>query len=159
MELTARRSTARPAREHCQPDGRFLPPSLEALDALRPFQPLADFKDRLLTFSGLDSQQAAGLGFEIAGDHPRACTAWLTGTHAKMTAGADLRAGVSVDQIAAREFGKHTQLASLAIGLESPEVVGACESAYGCAYYNTISWRNETTPLPMENRPRAVFER
>jgi hypothetical protein len=53
-------------------------------------QPLADFKDRLITFSGLDSQQAAGLGFEIAGDHPRACTAWLTGTHAKMTAGADI---------------------------------------------------------------------
>ena len=38
-------------------------------------------------------------------------------------------------------------------------MVGACESAYGCAYYNTISWRNETTPLPMENRPRAIFER
>ena len=62
-------------------------------------------------------------------------------------------------QIAAKELGKHTQLASLEIGLETPEVVGACESAYGCAYYNTISWRNETTPLPMENRPRAVFER
>src|SRR5262249_14470284 len=59
----------------------------------------------------------------------------------------------------AREFGKYTQLASLEVGLESPEVVGACESAYGCAYYNTISWRNETTPLPMENRPRAIFER
>src|SRR5271169_5955156 len=122
-------------------------------------QPLADFKDRMLVLSGLDSQQAAGLGFEIAGDHPRACTAWLTGTHAKMTAGADLHAGKSADQIAAREFGKYTQLASLEIGLESPEVVGACESAYGCAYYNTISWRNETSPLPMENRPRAVFER
>src|SRR4029077_8317748 len=91
--------------------------------------------------------------------HPRACTAWLTGTHAKMTSGADLHAGISVDQIAAREFGKHTQLASLEIGLESPEVVGACESAYGCAYYNTIAWRNETSPLPMENRPRAIFER
>jgi hypothetical protein len=45
------------------------------------------------------------------------------------------------------------------MGLESGEVVGACESAYGCAYYDTISWRNETTPLPMENRPRAIFER
>src|SRR6516225_10335782 len=122
-------------------------------------QPLADFKDRLLVLSGLDSQAAAGLGFEAGGDHPRACTAWLTGTHAKMTAGADLRAGVSADQIAAREFGKYTQLASLEIGLESPEIVGACESAYGCAYYNTISWHNDTTPLPMENRPRVIFER
>ena len=43
--------------------------------------------------------------------------------------------------------------------METSEVVGACESAYGCAYYNTISWRNENTPLPMENRPRAIFER
>jgi hypothetical protein len=76
-----------------------------------------------------------------------------------MTSGADIRAGVSVDQIAAREFGKHTQLASLEVGLESAEIVGACESAYGCAYYDTIAWRNETTPLPMENRPRALFER
>src|SRR5260370_40145073 len=63
----------------------------------RSLQPLADFKDRMLVFSGLDNQQAAGLGYELGGDHPRACTAWLTGTHAKMTAGADLRAGVSVD--------------------------------------------------------------
>src|SRR5437773_1588804 len=71
----------------------------------------------------------------------------------------DLRAGMSVDQVAAREFGKYTQLASLELGLESSEVVGTCESAYSCAYYNTISWREETSPLPMENRPRAIFER
>jgi hypothetical protein len=125
----------------------------------RTLEPLAAFKDRMLVISGLDNQQAAGLTGEVGGDHPRACTAWLTGTHAKMTSGADLRAGISVDQIAAKEFGKHTQLASLEMGLESGEVVGACESAYGCAYYDTISWRNETTPLPMENRPRAIFER
>jgi Protein of unknown function (DUF1552) len=122
-------------------------------------QPLADFKDRLLTFSGLDSQQAAGLGFEIAGDHPRACTAWLTGTHAKMTAGADIHAGKSADQIAAAHFGQETQLASLQVALESAEVVGSCEAAYSCAYFNTISWRDEQTPLPMEHRPRALFER
>src|SRR5215468_3819327 len=136
-------------------------PATEGADfALTPvLEPLAQFRDRMLVLSGLDQQQSAAQAFEIAGDHPRACTAWLTGTHAKMTSGADLHAGISVDQIAAREFGKETQVASLEIGLESPEVVGACESAYGCAYYNTISWRNETSPLPMENRPRAVFER
>jgi Protein of unknown function (DUF1552) len=122
-------------------------------------EPLAPFRDRMLVLSGLDQNQSKALATEVGGDHPRACTAWLTGTHARMTSGADLHAGISVDQIAAREFGKYTQLASLEIGLESAEVVGACESAYGCAYYNTISWRNETTPLPMENRPRAIFER
>jgi len=129
------------------------------LELTRTLEPLGAFRDRMVLLSGLDQQQAAGLNFEIGGDHPRACTAWLTGTHAKMTSGADIRAGMSVDQIAAKEFGKSTQLASLEVGLESPEVVGACESAYGCAYYNTISWRNDTTPLPMENRPRAIFER
>jgi hypothetical protein len=136
-------------------------PATEGADfALTPIlEPLAQFRDRMLVLSGLDQNQSKALATEVGGDHPRACTAWLTGTHARMTSGADLRAGISVDQIAAREFGKHTQLASLEVGLESAEVVGACESAYGCAYYNTISWRNETTPLPMENRPRAVFER
>src|SRR6516225_2837843 len=128
--------------------------------ALTPvLEPLAPFRDRMLVLSGLDQGQSKGLPFEVGGDHPRALTAWLTGTHCKMTSGADLRAGVSVDQVAAREFGKYTQLASLEVGLESADVVGACESAYGCAYYNTISWRNDTTPLPMENRPRAIFER
>ena len=131
----------------------------EGYELTRTLQPLAAFKDRMTVLSGLDQQQAAGRDGEVGGDHPRACTAWLTGTHAKMTSGADLRAGISVDQIAAKEFGKHTQLASLEMGLESGEIVGACESAYGCAYYDTISWRNETTPLPMENRPRAIFER
>ncbi|HEY3641413.1 MAG TPA: DUF1552 domain-containing protein, partial [Xanthobacteraceae bacterium] len=128
--------------------------------ALTPIlEPLAQFRDRMLVVSGLDQGQSKGLPFEVGGDHPRACTAWLTGAHAKMTSGADLHAGISVDQLAAREFGKYTQLASLEVGLESAEVVGACESAYGCAYYNTVSWRNDTTPLPMENRPRAIFER
>src|SRR6266853_285887 len=122
-------------------------------------EPLAQFRDRMLVLGGLDQKEAAALGFEIGGDHPRACSAWLTGAHARMTAGADLRAGISVDQVAAREFGKYTQLASLELGLESSEVVGTCESAYSCAYYNTISWREETSPLPMENRPRAIFER
>ena len=88
----------------------------------RTLEPLAAFKDRMVVLSGLDNQEAAGLNGEVGGDHPRACTAWLTGTHAKMTSGADLRAGTSVDQIAAREFGKHTQLASLEVGLETPEV-------------------------------------
>src|SRR5215472_4091638 len=128
--------------------------------ALTPIlEPLAPFRDRMLVLSGLDQGQSKGLPFEVGGDHPRALTAWLTGTHCKMTSGADLRAGISVDQIAAREFGKYTQLASLEVGLESADIVGACESAYGCAYYNTISWHNDTTALPMENRPRVIFER
>ena len=138
---------------------KFTPATEGDFELTNALEPLKDFKDRMLVLSGLDQKQAAALGNEIGGDHPRACAAWLTGAHCKMTSGADIRNGVSVDQVAAREFGKQTQLASLEIGLDPPDIVGACESAYSCAYYNTISWRNDTTPLPMENRPRVVFER
>jgi uncharacterized protein DUF1552 len=121
-------------------------------------EPLAAFKDRMLILGGLANNEAHKLEFEINGDHPRACSAYLTCTHPKMTSGADIRCGVSADQIAARELGKHTQLASLEMGLEST-LIGACESAYSCVYYNTIVWSSPTTPLPTENRPRAIFER
>src|SRR5215470_10617856 len=120
-------------------------------------EPFADFKDRMLVIGGLANNEARKLEFEINGDHPRACSAYLTCTHPKMTSGADIRCGVSVDQIAARELGKQTQLTSLEMGLEST-LIGACESAYSCVYYNTIVWSTPTTPLPTENRPRAIFE-
>ena len=70
-----------------------------------------------------------------------------------------ITAGISVDQIAAKEFGKITQLGSLEIGLEEPNLAGGCDSGYSCAYTNTVSWRTPTTPNPMEINPRAVFER
>ena|SRR5438132_104682 len=120
-------------------------------------EPLAAFRDRMVVIGGLANNEARKLEFEIAGDHPRACSAYLTATHPKMTSGADIHCGVSVDQIAANELGRQTPLPSLEIGLETP-MIGACESAYSCVYYNTLSWKGPETPLPMENRPRAVFE-
>ena len=138
---------------------KWTPASVGAgYDVTPVLEPLSAFKDRTVVLSGLANNEARKLEFEIAGDHPRACSAYLTATHPKMTSGADIQCGVSVDQLAARELGKHTQLPSLEIGLEIP-MVGACESAYSCVYYNTLVWSSPTTPLPMENRPRAVFER
>jgi uncharacterized protein DUF1552 len=137
---------------------KWTPAQVGSYDITPVLEPLAPFKDRMLVVSGLANNEARKLEFEIAGDHPRACSAYLTATHPKMTSGADIQCGVSVDQLAARELGRQTQLPSLEIGLETP-MVGACESAYSCVYYNTIVWKSATTPLPMENRPRAVFER
>jgi hypothetical protein len=79
--------------------------------------------------------------------------------HAKKTDGADLQAGTTMDQIAARALGSVTQLASLELALESTEMLGACDVGYSCAYQGTVSWSSPSTPLPMENDPRAVFER
>jgi len=123
------------------------------LETLRPF------RDRMILVSGLSNSEADQHVGEGAGDHARAAAAYLTGVHPRKTEGADLQAGMSMDQIAAREMGRQTQLASLELSLESRENVGACDPGYSCAYANTLCWSNPTTPLPMENDPRAVFER
>ena len=122
-------------------------------------QPLAAFRDRLTILSGLDHKEANPLPGEGVGDHARAGAVFLTGVHPKKTAGTDIRAAVSMDQIAAQELGKETQLASLEVGLDSSEMAGACDGDYSCAYVNTISWRTPTTPMPTETNPRIIFER
>ena len=124
-------------------------------------KPLAPFRDQLLVVSGLTHHPAISLPGESnpAGDHVRASSAFLTGVRPKRTEGPDIRAGVSLDQIIAKEIGRDTQLGSLELCLESNDLAGACEAGYSCAYANTLAWRTETTPLPMENDPRAVFER
>jgi hypothetical protein len=121
-------------------------------------EPLEPFRENLLVLSGLAQVNGRALG-DGSGDHARAGATWLTGVHPKKTEGADIRAGISADQIAARELGKITQLGSLEIGLEAPTLAGSCDTGYSCAYTNTISWRSPTTPNPMEVTPRAVFER
>src|SRR5262245_1707890 len=122
-------------------------------------QPLTPFRDRVLVLTGLDNKPAVALLGEPAGGHGRIGGAFLTGVHAKPTEGADFAAGISVDQIAAAHLGRETQLASLELGLETSGLAGACDVGYSCAYVNTICWRSATSPLPMENNPRAVFER
>ncbi len=146
------------------PNGMFMPnwtPANEGgvLDVTETLQSLAPFRDRMLMVSGLCSEEGIARPGEGAGDHARAAGAFLTGVHPKKTEGHDIRAGVSMDQLAARVLGKETQLASLELSLESAERAGSCDPGYSCAYANTLCWISATTPLPMSSDPRAVFER
>jgi hypothetical protein len=125
----------------------------------RILEPLAPFKDKMLIISGLTLDPARAQQGENGGDHARGGTAYLTGVHPKKTEGADTEAGITMDQIAAKELGKQTQFGSLEMCVDTPELLGQCEAGYTCAYMNTISWRTPSTPMPMENRPRQVFER
>ncbi len=122
-------------------------------------EPLSSFQDDMLVISGLAHNTGWALEGEGPGEHARASATFLTGVHPKKTEGADLRAGTSIDQIVARDFRQHTQLASLEVALDSTDVVGTCDTGYSCAYSNTLCWSSPTTPVPMENKPRAVFER
>ncbi len=129
--------------------GFELSPTLAGLEPLR---------DRVLVVSGLAHLQANSFD-DGAGDHSRGTAAWLSGIHAKRTEGADVQLGITADQIAARQFGNDTQLASLELALETIDLVGNCDNGYSCAYMNTLSWRTPTTPLPVETNPRKVFRR
>lgn len=138
------------------PNGMMMPfwtPATEGAGfAFTPIlKPLEPFRDHLRVFSGLN-------GVNGGGPHAGASTRFLTAVAAKRS-DSELVASVSMDQFAAKELGRHTQLASLELALEGRDFAGSCDIGYSCGYTNTISWRTPTTPLPMENDPRAVFER
>ena len=141
-------------REFWTPDAAGKDFELKAsLQALQPF------RDQMVIVSGLANLQAEAMG-DPPGNHSRGSAAWITGTHAFQTEGADVRAGISADQIAAQVLGQDSVLPSLELATEQNEqMVGNCEAGYSCLYQNTISWRNATTPLPMEVHPRVVFQR
>lgn len=137
----------------------FFPAQTGVGYALSPIlAPLEPFRDKFAVISGLDHHQAEALG-DGAGDHARCCGTYLTGVHVKKTEGADLASGTSMDQLVAKQFGQATQIPSLELGLDPPSLVGSCDSGYSCAYTNTLSWADATTPLPVSTNPREVFDR
>ena len=135
------------AMNHWTPEGEGT-----GFEMTRLLNPLAAYRDQMTVLTGLNGVPSN------AGVHASAATRFLTGVTPARTE-SNLRAGVSVDQLIARSFAQHTQLGSLELALDSRDVSGSCDVGFSCTYTNTISWRNETTPLLGENNPRAVFER
>ncbi len=122
-------------------------------------KPLEPYKKYLNVYSNLQHHQADSLG-DGSADHARASSTFLNGVHPKRTEGEDVRAGTTVDQIAARKIGQETRYPSIEIATEDmTALVGACDAGYSCSYMNTISWSSPTSPLPMEINPRVIFER
>jgi hypothetical protein len=122
-------------------------------------KPLEQYRNRLTVLSGLSCRPEPMASNLPVGFHSRASTRFLTDIQPKPTEGADLVAGVSMDQIAANRLGQFTQLGSLELSLEPADSGGAGDPGFSKVYVDTISWRGPTTPLPMENNPRTVFER
>jgi len=139
--------------------GAWSPKEFGAKYALSPtLEPLAPVKQELLVFSGLAQRNGTAMG-DGPGDHARSAASFLTGEHPYKTAGANIRAGISVDQFAASKIGHETPLPSLELGIDPGAGAGNCDSGYSCAYSSYISWKTPTTPMAREINPRLVFER
>src|ERR1051326_8795587 len=114
--------------------------------------PLEKYQDRVCVISNLAHQAATGA--DAGAEHARSAAIFLSGGQPQKNA---VRVGVTVDQIAAEKIGQDTPLPSIELAIE--DVSLSCGAGYGCAYFNTISWRTPTVPLPMENSPQVVFEK
>jgi len=116
---------------------------------------LEPYRDRMNIVSGLHHRAA-----DSTAVHSLSPTTWLSGVRPKPTQGVDAWAGITADQFAARHIGQETMLPTMELATEDHSgLIGACDRDYGCIYMNTLSWRTETSPMPMEINPRRVFER
>ena len=145
------------------PNGAIMPkwtPSGQGRDyELSPtLKPIESIRDKVQVLTGLAHERAEANG-DGPGDHARANATFLTARQARKTAGADIRLGVSVDQVAAQQLGHLTRISSIELGCGKPRGSGKCDSGYSCAYQYNISWKSETLPMPPEHDPKLAFER
>jgi hypothetical protein len=119
---------------------------------------LTDLKDKIQVFGGLDHLNATA-GNDGGGDHARACGTFLTGVRVRKTAGADIHAGVSIDQVTANHVGQMTRFASLELTCDVVRKSGNCDTGYSCAYQYNLAWQSPATPVSPEPNPRLLFER
>ena len=146
---------------HGAAPGYWVPEKEGALPAKLPFiwEPLEPFRKHLTVLTGLHSRSSEPPPGETGADHWVAA-AFLCGDKPKKTAGADVRAGHTIDQIIAEKIGRETLLPSVEMSVEDPGSGSSnCGEGYSCVYTNTIAWASPTTPLPMELNPQVVFER
>src|SRR5688572_8745343 len=132
-------------------------PQEEGADYEIPYalEPLAPHKKDFLVFSNFDKKHSH------QGDGHYAKTAnFLTGLTVREPPGKDINVGsASIDQLCARQIGRHTPLPSLELGVDP--VISGIDSVvgyprlYGCY----ISWRSPSTPLAREINPRLAYER
>jgi hypothetical protein len=120
---------------------------------LKPLEAYRSHVNIIEGLSNLASEKAKG------GAHAKASGSFLSGSIPKYTAGADVHAGITFDQLAARRFAAETRVPSLQLGCEDSRMIGNCDTGSSCAYTNTLSWKDPDTPMAVEVNPRSVFER
>src|SRR5215210_2627600 len=146
---------------HGAAPGYWVPSAEGALAEELPFNwtPLEPFRKQTVILSGLHSRSAEPPPGVTGADHWVAA-AFLCANKPKKTAGADVYAGTTIDQMIAQKIGADTLIPSMQLAVEDPGANSSnCGEGYSCTYTNTISWSSPTQPLPMELNPQVVFER
>jgi hypothetical protein len=146
---------------HGMAPGYWVPKTVGPLAAELPFnwKPLEPFRDKAVIMSGLHSRSAEPPPGATGADHWVAA-AFLCANKPKKTAGADVYAGTTIDQMIAEKIGQSNLMPSMQLAVEDPGANSSnCGEGYSCTYTNTISWSTPTSPLPMELNPQVVFER
>ncbi len=146
---------------HGMAPGYWIPEKEGALEASLPFnwKPLEPFREHTVLMSGLHSRSAEPPPGATGADHWVAA-AFMCANKPKKTAGADVYAGTTIDQMIAQKIGRENLMPSMQLAVEDPGANSSnCGEGYSCTYTNTISWATPTDPLPMELNPQVVFER
>src|SRR5579862_1163265 len=146
---------------HGMAPGYWVPTAEGPLPAELPFnwKSLEPFRERTVIMSGLHSRSAEPPPGATGADHWVAA-AFLCANKPKKTAGADVYAGTTIDQMIAQKIGQLNLMPSMQLAVEDPGANSSnCGEGYSCTYTNTISWATPTDPLPMELNPQVVFER
>jgi hypothetical protein len=112
--------------------------------------PLEELKQVVTSFSHLENKANEN------SVHAIVPSTWLSGTRPNSRAqGASM--ATTIDQMIAARIGQETALPSLEVASETTAQQAACPSGAGCYYSTTLSFRDATSPLPMEFNPRKVF--
>ncbi|HEX7236530.1 MAG TPA: DUF1552 domain-containing protein [Gammaproteobacteria bacterium] len=111
--------------------------------------PLESYKRYVASFANLENKAPQG------SVHTIVPATWLSAVKPDQKA-TGAKMAPTVDQMIAAKIGNDTVLPSLEVASETTTQAAACGSG-ACYYSSTLSFRNATTPLPMEFNPRKVF--
>jgi hypothetical protein len=122
-------------------------------------QPLEPFRDQLVTISKMKAPWGSSV-------HLGASAAFLNGVGPAASREAStsdafgkIQSKKTVDQYIADAVAGDTPLRSIEVGTEDMgTAVGACDG-FPCTFFNALSWRDDTSPLPIAINPRVTFER
>ena len=116
----------------------------------RTLQPLEPIKTKINVIDGLYVPELVGQGI-----HPGQTGSILSG--AKITKGALVHSGVSIDQMIANQLGQETPQSSIVLACDQP-MTGYHETNFSLAYSSHISWQTPESPVPLEVYPSLAWD-